>query len=1535
MFGIVNRILIGVLFLVVTPNLAFQQCFEQEISFIRGYGQRLQSQVGSRACKNFTANVPQRLDMVAYNIELPNGITKVRVISHATADGSNPPRFKEPPKSQWAVGRGCGGGARNINGGSNHYTTLNTPNNSEIVFRITTHEPNLNSVIGDPSYSGQMCVEVLETEESSGSSPTNPSNPTINPPNNTSRPAQSGRWDKYSSQNLGQTDNSSLSSLVLRYTADHFKTAIQGDAAITGGSVLCDTKNNNGQCNFNSNSENWEMQLKYVKDDSSFAYNSSMAPISLPPRLKKDDIKFARLYWQGFVTKIGSSTTRDIENLIKDTDKITLKMPNGQKRTFTAEASDVFYTKSIANGDQKRDCRDKFTWVTAPREECRGSGSRRQCRQIVSEDCNTASARKNNARYWYAASVDVTDFVKENLAQTLSQISFREGNNPINVNIVAGDIKTNGGSFGGTTYGDGDTDLIYVKDDYFKDTSSPGGYKYISRSFGATGGWSLVIVYDKEDTDELPTEIANRFYKYKKVTIYDGYKRFEPLETPDRLRNITTRLDFRGFYTPTNGEFDAKLALFLFNGKKQVASEYLKMQNARNNDMLENLTDGKNPAGNQYNGTVSVFGQDLRRDRPVNVGMDLDVYDVKHLLKNRQKETSIQLGTEATGSGANLRIDEIYLSYAIFSTDLYTPKVCYEERIFNTDTGGDFSENLVTEEGDPVRIVTKFKNKGNEDAEFVGVNFILDENLTYIPNTTKIDNSMRNLTYNASSMRAIRDNSGLQKVEDVDRNRPDVKKMSINVGDGASDSEGGLLVANGDKFAFAEFNATIGKEYNPKKRHYKANFSNEDIGLVIEGFNMPTCDDRTQVVKVIPAVGQFLLTNFNNPQNRRLYTQVINQKFKIALRYYPKKKKEDVKPPYGKFVAKLVQDTPYIRNLCSLSFKEIQDRGLKGAKVATSRELADVTIPIYKKTGNGSPRLHNIQYDVDMSNSDYLSWQEDISDLVVLNYAQKKIPYNKLLFFMIFYETDRNGRELDYVRFGCSDLFAVKPTKFVLSNNLPHITQNGQKYSYIGKYKRTDRNTEAIMVDAKDDQDRLMDNFTNHNRLLKNTLVEPLDAMKSDFKNGCPVENTALENGKLEFVDGMANFTNEVDGTSNVFAYNQPGRAVFGVRDSQWTLVDQPNDCIVGSNINTHNSEGLVGCDISSQNNLTINFIPKKFVNREIAISNFSGNVTFLNKGTTKGMNTADFTQFMGANLDFKLHAVDPFGNTMQAYDQRCIDLMMPIDIALAKNSTFDKTPVINEILPSWENPMIYQNQDEYQVNGTDPNNKTITLQGRNFVNGVVSGNFKLNYAREVTTPQNPGKILPQMYAFNSTGAILVEEEKTLANYYTGDATFVYGRAFAPTMRGKSPVAGNLYYTAYCDNCNTSIVNGILNPSESINELPKFFRVQTYQPPFEQVRNLVPVSSGVTASLVAPQSQGKQSISIAYNGTDLPKTEYIKIDAPSWLVYNQFLNNATYNEFAVTFIGNGGNWSGFGSQGDVLGDTEDSGDKIKTNRIEW
>ena len=147
------------------------------------------------------------------------------------------------------------------------------------------------------------------------------------------------------------------------------------------------------------------------------------------------------------------------------------------------------------------------------------------------------------------------------------------------------------------------------------------------------------------------------------------------------------------FFTPSAGTIRILgFGHFMgFGGRKEIIGEDIMIK--KKDGTFHSLTSGTNPSdpnsignpiNNQFNSSITRFGKlaDADNNKKYNAMMDLDIFDISNFMSHRQSEVDIKFKVKAEKIGDNIQGDRINLGMAGFSTILYDPDVCYEEKIF-------------------------------------------------------------------------------------------------------------------------------------------------------------------------------------------------------------------------------------------------------------------------------------------------------------------------------------------------------------------------------------------------------------------------------------------------------------------------------------------------------------------------------------------------------------------------------------------------------------------------------------------------------------------------------------------------------------------------------------------------------------------------------------------------------------------------------------------------------------------------------------
>lgn len=468
---------------------------------------------------------------------------------------------------------------------------------------------------------------------------------------------------------------------------------VNGDYAATANSVL------------NYSNTYYDSASTSYKKEAGFGFNSSKQTISLPPQLKPKDIIFARLYWAGNIHSgkfadgnlIGSVSNSNLTQRGKDIIKrkiagyrtVTMRAGGYDLENFYAEDKDVYFDYSLDHG-------------------------------------------KGGLYFMYSNSADVKEYI-QNMVEK-NQAKFSGATSPVDIEVAVGNIKSNEGE--PRQFYDSILNTITLGG-YFKNWLNHNG-TYIANY----GNWSLVIVYDKKD--KVEKKIKKQFYKPKYVTLYHGMS--ELLATGNLKSFMTFNID--GFFTPTDNKYDARVSFFTnqnvgyANEKEGGSMAFQKNKNI--NDGYETIP--VKPGSREtwlYPGifvTQAGSANGIEKGYKNTGAIGMYTRNVDEYMFGSQTQTSAKFGV----SNWNGRGEQSLLTYMIFSTDVYVPRLCYAYHIYSESGEKDHFSAV---RGDQIRTIIKFKNEPapNERSETaIGViaKFIMDSNNTYNKDSLILNNNV-------------------------------------------------------------------------------------------------------------------------------------------------------------------------------------------------------------------------------------------------------------------------------------------------------------------------------------------------------------------------------------------------------------------------------------------------------------------------------------------------------------------------------------------------------------------------------------------------------------------------------------------------------------------------------------------------------------------------------------------------------------------------------------------------------------------------
>lgn len=687
----------------------------------------------------------------------------------------------------------------------------------------------------------------------------------------------------------------------------------------------------------------WGAKGTYIKEDGDgqFYLNSSKAVLRLPKGVTKDDIVYARLYWQG---NIFSTTDFDSEAEYNSKD--------GKKLTGFAQW---------------------YTWVKFKMKSSKGTASiikdvqRDRCEGTAAWNFLAKSRKPLRLRLKYGCTKDITDLVKEYFKDYSDSIEFTVGN-----------VRTSDG-------------MDPIGADFTNG-------KFDNARLGPYGGWGIIVVYDKtansrkdllnnlQSNDSVTgrkmtykeaVEYKNKYFKPKNVTIYGDYLVLTPWDNGYTPININATIS--GFYTPRSGSVNAKLGFLGFGGERKMTSdEYFKVQ-YKGTTRMDSLYGSNgvnqrlaNDRANIYDGSVALLINNngtYEYSYPYGTGylggFDLDEFDIGSKMKNAQSSLNISLGAAWEKVNNVGQADQNFISMIAISADLYVPQMCYQYEVYNAANWVKFFDNdgnRRSEEdvkklheppeqiknpvvaGENIYYRMKFENRlnGGDSEDAAGAVVSIDfgqAGATYTKDSATINNELvvnDPITTTTNTIPAaaadelvyLRDGQkgAYETMKDVIKGgTPNVTKaiykdrqftaldgniLKFYIGQGAGDltpssTPGGSPVPVGGlmqpgKAAYGEFNATVNTgatilQAPAVTLSYKMSL---DIGggqrVFIEmdsASELELCDATkvSKSVNILPLSGlQVVNKNFSkNDDDDRLYTQISEMPFDAKLIFRP------------------------------------------------------------------------------------------------------------------------------------------------------------------------------------------------------------------------------------------------------------------------------------------------------------------------------------------------------------------------------------------------------------------------------------------------------------------------------------------------------------------------------------------------------------------------------------------------------------------------------------------------------------------------
>ncbi len=247
---------------------------------------------------------------------------------------------------------------------------------------------------------------------------------------------------------------------------------------------------------------------------------------------------------------------------------------------------------------------------------------------------------------------------------------------------------------------------------------------------GASGGWTLVIVY------ENPTLSG------KLITTFDGFARV-------RSANPTVDINYNGFNTIPAGPVRADIGVAALEGDNRITGDQLRIR-AASNGSFTTLSDAANPSANFFNSNISQDGSIVTTRTPNSVntlGYDTDMFLLNNPFNSvlPNNETAATFRFTSTG-------DQYYPFFNSFNVEIIEPKIVLEKRV--EDIAGNDITGLGVNLGQLLDYVLSFQNIGNDGADNYTIRDVLPINVTLDESNLTLPSGVT-YTYDASSREVI------------------------------------------------------------------------------------------------------------------------------------------------------------------------------------------------------------------------------------------------------------------------------------------------------------------------------------------------------------------------------------------------------------------------------------------------------------------------------------------------------------------------------------------------------------------------------------------------------------------------------------------------------------------------------------------------------------------------------------------------------------------------------------------------------------
>ncbi len=320
---------------------------------------------------------------------------------------------------------------------------------------------------------------------------------------------------------------------------------------------------------------------------------------------------------------------------------------------------------------------------------------------------------------------------------------------------------------------------------------------------GNFGAWTLVVVYEYSGES------------LRNISVFDGYKK-----VADEGGHRTVEIPVSGFLTPTAGNVKSTLSIFVGEGDKNIDGDKLYLNNIAINDTNAFYSTLSGIAASpSYQNTQGI---DIQNHA---VGKDNDASH-KQIIGNSQTSATIKLTSTQ---------DTYFPSVAVFSTELYSPDVCYEETI--TRAGSPVSGEV--DIGDILDFEVRISNSGNQVAKGVSIQKKYDGILAFVLDSMHVKN-INEAIYKQKTDDPLDDTASYDSINNV---------STYYLGADSNSNSGGNI-SKGENVYF-KYQMSVADYINRSiENTYFVSYKNEQINQTFSGIAAPKCVAFTNIINI-------------------------------------------------------------------------------------------------------------------------------------------------------------------------------------------------------------------------------------------------------------------------------------------------------------------------------------------------------------------------------------------------------------------------------------------------------------------------------------------------------------------------------------------------------------------------------------------------------------------------------------------------------------------------------------------------------------